>query len=607
MKRISGNFPILYQNIRRKTILKKKISFLCIVTLLCSLNFTACQIPESNPLDTVTQSSDETSSLPSFDRYVDTLFTDLVKSDTLTLHFMLEHPESYGITDYPITLGDCSADSVEENQAKQSEILDTLHRYSYDTLSREQKLTYDVLTDSIELQQKLDSMLLYQEVLNPLTGTQAQLPVLLAEYKFRSEQDVKDYLALLEQIDDLFDSILEFEQRKSDAGLFMADFAVNDVLEQCQEFTSDPENNYLLHTFEERLSQVADLEEAQAELYKEQNKTLVLDTVIPAYEALVQGLTNLLGHGKNEGGLCHFEDGKAYYELLVSSATGSDASVHTLERKTEKQRRKDLTAMQELLKKNPSLSSADTATALSVTEPNDMLKRLKEKVTASFPASEIEAFEIKYVDPSLEDYLSPAFYLTAPLDNPNENAIYINRASNYSGLKLFTTLAHEGYPGHMYQTNVTQSAGLPAIRSLLSYPGYTEGWATYVEMLSYGYADLPPAEASMLQKNQSILLSLYATCDMKIHYDGWGLADVSSFFETYGITDSDSISEIYHLIIETPANYLKYYIGYLEFLSLKEDYKKVRGDAYSDQEFHQKVLTLGEAPFAILKKYMVDE
>ena len=586
--------------------MKKKISFLCIITLLCSLTFHACKIPDTTTPSTPLQSSDETASLPSFDDYINTLFKDLIKSDTLTLHFMLEHPESYGITDYPISLGDCSVECMEENQAKQTELLNTLHRYSYDSLSQEQKLTYDVLDDSMKQQQKLDAMPLYQEVLNPLTGTQAQLPVLLAEYKFRSEQDIKDYLALLEQIDHLFDSILDFEQQKSKAGLFMADFAANDVLEQCQEFTSDPQNNYLIHTFEDRLAQVQGLDEARIAAYKEQNKKLVLDTVIPAYQALVRGLTNLLGSGKNEGGLCKLKDGRSYYELLVASATGSNASIHILERMTEKQRRNDLGAMQELLKKNHSLSSADGSTALSFSTPDDMLRHLKEKVTASFPASDIEAFEIKYVDPSLEDYLSPAFYLTAPLDNQNENSIYINRASKYSGLKLFTTLAHEGYPGHMYQTNVTQSAGLPLIRSLLSYPGYTEGWATYVEMLSYGYADLPPAEASILQKNQSLLLSLYATCDMKIHYDGWELADVSSFFETYGITDSDSIAEIYHLIIETPANYLKYYIGYLEFLSLKADYKKACGDAYSDQDFHQKVLTLGEAPFPILKKYMIN-
>ena len=52
----------------------------------------------------------------------------------------------------------------------------------------------------------------------------------------------------------------------------------------------------------------------------------------------------------------------------------------------------------------------------------------------------------------MKEYLSPAFYLTPPMDTGTPNVIYINPAASYQGLELFTTLAHEGFPGHLYQT-----------------------------------------------------------------------------------------------------------------------------------------------------------
>ena len=128
-------------------------------------------------------------------------------------------------------------------------------------------------------------------------------------------------------------------------------------------------------------------------------------------------------------------------------------------------------------------------------------------------------------------------------------------------LSLFTTLAHEGYPGHLYQTVYFQNLKPDPIRNLLNFGGYTEGWATYTEMLSYYYAPLPKEQAALLQRDTSVILGLYALADMGIHYDGWKLADTVSFFRQYGIEDANTVESIYDLIISDPANYLKYYIS----------------------------------------------
>lgn len=576
--------------------MKKIISVFLVIIFSISLT-TSCDRSRSH-------TSYSPVAYPAFDEYMTDIFKDEVCSNTLNMHFILSDPSSYDITDYDISLGDYSYDAISRQQVSLENLLSILKTYDYSTLSLDQQLTYDVLMDTITLQMSLSEYELYDEVLDPLSGAQSQLPVLMAEYKFRSAKDVDEYLQLLKMIPDLFSELMEFEHRKADADLFMADFAVEDVIEQCQDFCKLEANNYLIKTFNSRINEMTDIDSDEAYNYKLKNRDIVINDVIPAYRNLIKELTSMLGSGVNEGGLCNFKDGKDYYELVVQKATGSDKSISKLEKITEQQRAKDLQAMQKELRSNPELNKQSKNISIDVSDPEKVIRKLKHLCKDDFPSIPAVDYYVKYVDSSLEDYLSPAFYLTAPIDDINDNSIYINNASGYDGIKLFTTLAHEGYPGHMYQTIYSQDHGMPAIRSLLNYPGYTEGWATYVEMLSYSYAGLDDDLADLIQKNQAVILSLYATCDLKIHNDGWELSDMSSFLADYGVTDSDSITEMYHAIIENPANYLSYYIGYLEFLELRDKYEKKEGDAYSLRDFHEAVLKLGSAPFYILDDYL---
>ena len=67
-------------------------------------------------------------------------------------------------------------------------------------------------------------------------------------------------------------------------------------------------------------------------------------------------------------------------------------------------------------------------------------------------------------------------------------------------IRLFTTLAHEGYPGHLYQTTYYANTNPDPLRNLLNFSGYVEGWATYAEMCSYYLSSLEKPYATLLQK-----------------------------------------------------------------------------------------------------------
>ena len=542
----------------------------------------------------------------SFSEFCTTLFREEMKSNTMNLHFTLKDPKAAGIDSYEITLGSLSGDSP-HNQARQlKKLSEELKKYSHRSLKGKDRLTCRLLSDYISRQQNLAAYPYYDEPLTPSGGVTSQLPVLLAEYTFRNTRDIKDYLGLLSQMDTYFLGILDYEQKKADAGLFMSDEACLKVIEGCEVFTEHPDDNFLIDTFSNRLNAMDGLTDTQKNAYLKQHSKVLSDHVIPAYSQMIKGLTMLLGRGHNNWGLCNFPEGKAYYEAVVSADTGCDDSVEDLFSQIAKARREDLTFCQNLLEKNPKLASQSPKPDAALKEENSMLSRLQKEILTDFPAPPQTEVEICHVDPALSEYLAPAFYITAPIDDISHNRIYINDAKNDTDIYYFTTLAHEGYPGHLYQTICTSSYGAPEVLSLLNYPGYTEGWATYTEMQSFYYAGLDPDLASLLQHNQAATLSLYATADIGIHYFGWEKEKNAAFWSEYGVDDTATVKRITDLILEEPGNYLKYYVGYLKFRQMREQLA-LENKSFSVSAFHEAILRTGPSPFSVLEETVRDQ
>ena len=525
------------------------------------------------------------------------LFQTEVSANTISLHYTLRSPSDYGIADIPATYGSLSSDPVAA-KASVRNVLSSLQEFDPGTLSSENALTFKILDTYLENASTGTDYLLYQEPLGPVSGIHTQLPVLLSEYSFYDTQDVETYLALLKETPAYFDSVIQFEQKKAASGLFMPDYQVDSVLDTCQSFIDMGKENYLVSTFDERIESLDLLPENKKDSFRAENMELITEEIYPAYQNLITAIKSLKGKGTNEQGLSHFPYGKKYYEYLVRQTTGCNESVSRLRLMTRAQILEDLNAMQKVL--FPADAALTQASVLEQTPPDSMLDDLRSKITDTFPEIPDVDFQVKYVPESMQDYLSPAFYMIPAIDNLTENVIYINNGQTASGLNLYTTLAHEGYPGHLYQTVYFSASEPDPIRSILDFGGYVEGWATYAEMMSYYLAPLSKTEASLLQKNSSVILGLYALADMGIHYDGWSVTDTVRFFSDYGINDANAVQSVYELIIGSPANYLKYYIGYLKFYELKKEMEDALGNQFSQKEFHRAVLDVGPAPFEIV-------
>lgn len=555
------------------------------------------------------------------------LFAEEMKANTLNMHYTLACPENFGVYDYAPVLPGCRPDAVLSSQAKTENTLAALNALHMEKLSETDAWLWRLLTRSLENSLALSSFPYYSEPFSPASGTQTQLPILLAEYTFRTKRDVEDYLALLSQTDDYFASLLLYEQEKAAAGLGMPAAFLKEVREQCDNIITsaalESGSHFLQLTFRDRLDsllQAQIITSEEAENYVMQNERLLKTVVLPAYIALGDGLLLLEDESVLPAGLASLPEGKAYYEQLLIAETGSYRPVKEIQDLLAARFQADYENFQNIMDWHPELLPLlreDGSDDFPYSGAVQMLADLQQRMTGVFPAlpGGITNAAVKAVSPSLEPYCAPAFYLTVPLDATDVNTIYINRRKTPGKLELYTTLAHEGYPGHLYQTvyhnRISLASGERPARQLLWYGGYQEGWALYVEFLSYDYAvqflsedgqETASLTAQLESCSRSIQLCLYSLIDTMIHYDGASYSQIANVLENFGITDSEAVKSVYNYIVQEPCSYLKYYLGYLEILSLRETAKELWGNDYSDYRFHCFYLDCGPADFLSLNE-----
>lgn len=569
-----------------------------------------------------------------FEAFTTELFKNEIRGNTLNLHYAIAYPEKIGIPSTKATLGRVSTNRTDlYTQYQQYE--EQLNNFSYSELSTTNQITLDTLLLNFHTEQTISDFYLLEEYLSPSLGIQAQLPVLLAEYTFRCEQDIIDYLTLLRDIKPYFRSILDYEKVKSEKGLFMCDETVDRIQEQCLSFISDPDSNYMLDVFSDKINEFSSISAEEKQQLLSLHKDILLNEVIPAYKELILGLEELYGTGKSASGLYYYPDGTKYYQYLLQSNAGIYTSIPQLEYQLTRQLFQDTQTMNRLINENPELltqytgpestppssenPNTHTLTPSSIAEPEhkealtpeNMINHLINTFQEDFPEPVSTDYELCYVHESMEDYLSPAFYLTPPIDTGTPNIIYLNRASLPSELEIYTTLAHEGYPGHLYQTTYFTAAQSNPIRHLFSCNGYVEGWATYVESYAYNYAsqalNLNPSLTELARLNRNATLCLYSLLDIGIHYRGWTEVEITSFLSNFGITEDAVIHEIFLYIVENPGNYLQYYGGHLNFQNLKTAQQEKLGKNFNLKDFHQTILEIGSVPFPILEKYINHE
>ncbi|MDE7340724.1 MAG: DUF885 domain-containing protein [Lachnospiraceae bacterium] len=566
-----------------------------------------------------------------FEKFAEKFFLTELCSNPVNFHYTLSDPAAYEIDESTLTLPVYHAGQASEELEKIRAVLAALRKFHPENMSAANQYTYILLSTYLTAAENCSSYLYYEEPLSPSSGVQSSLPVLLAEYRLSSAEDIENYLSILSQIPAYLEGIALYEREKAQYGLFMSDASADKVIEQCDTLMNrqalEAESHFLETTFTQRLTKLVEqglIEASEAEQWQAENKRLLTTVVAPAYDRLADELTLLKGSGTNTQGLACYENGREYYQACLRLSTGSYRTVPEIKKMLSNDFEKNYVSLITLLREYPALSDSlpSVNSTFPAVSPEKILAGLQQIIAEDFPAiPQQTGCTVKYVDEALEPYSAPAFYMVPPIDDMTENTIYINRLDTAEGLSLFTTLAHEGYPGHLYQTvysgSYLRSIDASPLRSILSYGGYIEGWATYTELLSYDYAirltkDVhPETEALYLAEklNRQVQLCLYSILDIIIHYEGAPYERVCEILSAIGISEDETMRAVYEYIIEEPCNYLKYYLGYLEIEALKEQAETVWTEssgesAFTLYRFHRFLLENGPADFRTLSRLL---
>lgn len=543
-----------------------------------------------------------------FDAWMEQLPAQMLEPTNLNINYLLEDKKSYGIEDALYTLPFNTEEDYREAIRSTEEVLQSLKAFPRNSLREDQQLTLDVMMDYYGRNLKLyQYYYLDNSYLGSFIGFQAQLPLLLAEYEFHDQNDLDSYFNILELCPEYFQKYADQEKARQENGVGLSQTILDKVMEQCDHFTAE-KRPFLVDVVNEKLDDAAFLDDAGKAQAKQKNEELLTTKLIEAYSLLKQALSGIEGDTEDLG-LCKKPNGKGYYAALLQARTGTDMSVEQVKAYLEQRFQSYLQQFVQLAQQYPEAAERFQAgkggTYCDFTTPEQNIEYLQQRFTEDYPPLGNLNYKIKKVPDSMKDNFSPAAYLQGKIDASQDapEEIYINGEYTPS---LFSTLAHEGYPGHMYQHSYFKSTKPPVVRFLMDYNGYSEGWATYVENNIWQYAQGDDENRVMLhmqQLNQQLVQMKIGLFDIGIHYEGWDRERFKQeILENFGEMEEAAIQEQYDLILETPTNYLQYYLNGSLFQEMYEQAQQKLGDRFDPVAFHRVLLETGPAPQRILQE-----
>lgn len=579
----------------------KKITLLMLSAVM-AFSFTGCSKKDSGEEQ------------KKFDEFMKQEFVESMEQSYPNTHIILENPKDYGVDTSKTKVQidkELNETTMKENKELNEKSAKAFKEFDRDTLSDEQKETYDIYSYMLDYTTEMnDSKFDYMSMpLESMTGMHTQLPTLFSDWTLRNEQDVKDVITLMKSVRPYMDSILAYTKKQEEKGTLMLD--IKSVKEYCEKVVKEDVNSSVLTGLNESIDNLK-LGDDKTKQYKAELKKAFQEYFLPAYSDIIKTMKELDSSKNNTLGLSHMKNGKEYYELLFKQATGTDKSIEDIKKELNSMSRSSLLAVQSVISKNKNLYDeyVNGKIKTKYKDFESMLKDLDKDIKDDFPSVGTLNYRIRPISEDLASGGVAAYFNIPALDGTTPKQIRVNMledALNVQSLETFSTVAHEGIPGHMYQIAYAyKNVKDPWRNSMASFLGYTEGYATYTELYALKYLDGVSADAVKLQQNMVVYQDcLIALADIGIHYEGWTKEDLSNFLEENGLGVSD-VSDFYNQLQANPTAFLSYYVGYVQIANLKKDAQEELKDKFNDRDFHEAILKSGAAPFHVVEENVKD-
>ena len=537
-----------------------------------------------------------------FDAFMDKEWRDTLEYDYLTMHSSVSDWRKLGLEKPEVTLGNIDYEEFEKTVEMSEEALEKLRKFNPASLSEESQTDYYAYEDYLECLIGMYSHPDLQFCFRPYTGYLTNIMDYFADFPFYEKQDVEDYLTLVAEIPSYIEQMKELTSQQAEKGYFLSDLAYEDEMSELNEFVEKGEENPMILNFTSNIDHFDGLTESEKKEYKEKNKDLVINKVIPAYRDARSFLSTLKGKRSVEtGALLEYTDndneGKNYYESLVRYYTSSDESMEEIFDYLTKALKEFYNYYEDMLYAYPEYDGIEDITDME--ELEDILEYLRNHMDGFPEGPEVE-YTPSYLPEGSNDF-AMAYYIPAPVDNIRQNIIRVNKEQTGDINTLYYTLAHEGFPGHLYQFTwfQNQESYVP-LRHELSFMGYEEGWANYVEKIMLDRSSLRFMSAEITALDDYMAYAMYGAADIAVNGLGYTEEELGYWLEEVGF-NKEFAPEIFDVSIEMPGSYLPYGYGVCKFWEFRERVQDTMGEDFDLEEFHYQLLNKGPRPFRMVE------
>lgn len=527
-----------------------------------------------------------------FDEYLENEFSELISQSYLDSHFSMEDADKY-VKDKPeVKYGEVSWDEYVEDKSDFEKRLKKLHEYDRDSLTEQQKSEYDSYEFYLNNMISLNDNPEFDFAFAPASSAIESIQTNLSEFVFRDEQDFSDYLKVVGSVDQYLDDCLEVTKKQAEDGYYLTDAQLEEICSIIDSFVEKRDDNALIVSFDDALNDCNYLDEETKEVYSSQNKDMIINKVIPSFNKVEDELKSLKGSRNGGYAVYDLKGGKEYYASLAKMKTGMDEDVDDMLDTCTSYLKICLNQYMDLMTQSDTSFMDET---VDLNTPEEILAYL-EKNIKDLPELGNVNYTVSYLDPSIASPSISAYYVTPPIDDLSNNVMKIN-GDNVSDVNdLYSTLAHEGFPGHLYQTVEYYSGSVSPLRYITGPIGYTEGWAMYAETLGWSVAPVSKEAAAMQCVQLSLNYVLDAAVDLGVNGLGWSVKDAEEYLDNLGLNSSIA-QDLYDFVTLQPGVILPYGYGIAEILMLKQKVKNAMGTGFSNQEFNEVILNGGARPF----------
>lgn len=532
----------------------------------------------------------------SFSDFEDELFQEMMSEDYTTLHFSLRDYQKYGIEKPDVNIGDASWDDYEDSVEDCDEYLKKLQSFDYDSLSETEQKDYRTIAFYLERNKELNSYPYFDWAFNSAEGVIDNLLTTFTEFVFYEKEDIDDYLTTLASVPAYLDQCLENTKKQAAKGYFLTDAMLKATEDAIEKFVDKKDDNELIKIFDKNIDAFDGLSAEEKEAYKKKNQEIVLNAYIPSYEKVAEELQKLKGSRKADYNVSSLDGGSEYYAALARYKTSIDADVETILDICTQYIEKSVDELYDIMQNH----SEVTEETLDFDSAEDVFSYLEGHLDA-FPVLDKVYYNVQYLDPSVANDSIVAYYLSPPVDDMRDNVIKINGNNVSDVLDLYTTLAHEGFPGHLYQTNYYIQQQPSLLRTQLTMMGYQEGWGMFAEGQALHVSGLSEYASEYQKINIELNYVLSAAVDLGVNGLGWSTKDVSKYLDRLDLNSSIA-KDLYDFATLQPGTILPYGVGIAMFELLENKAKNALGNDFDQKAFNEVLLNDGNRPFEVVEE-----